>query len=295
MGKICILTDSSAQFSKSHSTALKSVHTIPLYIEYAGKLTNIEDIKLKDFPNSADDSFTSHVIPPTLEEFKQIFQKLIEEYDEVLGIFLSSKLNPCFMNAQKAITSLGIKQRIQLIDSQSTSTGLGYMVNVAAEASSKGSSLSEVQSLVFDLISRTYVIFCCPGLTYLYQNNYVDYAQGVVGEMLNILPIFAIEDGKLTPLEKLRNNRQVIDFFQEYLGEFDRLEHISFIQSNTSNNQMMRYLREFIKENFSTTPFTEHKIHSPLAALLGPQTLGLILVEAPLKRSKHAIIFDNEI
>ncbi len=39
-------------------------------------------------------------------------------------------------------------------------------------------------------------------------------------------------------------------------------------------------LREFVQEVYSQTPFTEHAINLPLATLLGPNSMGLIVVES---------------
>jgi hypothetical protein len=40
-------------------------------------------------------------------------------------------------------------------------------------------------------------------------------------------------------------------------------------------------LREHAQSNFSNAPFSEHAINLPLAALFGPRSLGVIVVEMP--------------
>ena len=69
-------------------------------------------------------------------------------------------------------------------------------------------------------------------MTYLYQSGFIGDAQALVGEMLGLLPIYTLEEGRLTPVEKARNYRQLIDFMQEFIDEFSDLYHIALIQSS---------------------------------------------------------------
>jgi len=105
-----------------------------------------------------------------------------------------------------------------------------------------------------------------------------------VGEMLGLFPIFAFEEGQLTPLETVRNHRQVLAFFQEFLEEFDQLQYVSFLQSAiNSNSQDGRILRDHTQDRFVHTPFSEHTINLPVATLFGPNAIGLFVVEPPLR------------
>jgi fatty acid-binding protein DegV len=99
--------------------------------------------------------------------------------------------------------------------------------------------------------------------------------------MLGLFPVYAIEEGKLTPLEKLRNQRQVITFFQEFIDEFDRLQHIALLQNIPPSQQEALFLREHAHENYPRTPFTTHPSIFALATMFGPRSLGLFVVETP--------------
>jgi fatty acid-binding protein DegV len=107
-----------------------------------------------------------------------------------------------------------------------------------------------------------------------------------VGEMLGMLPIFSLEEGKLSPLEKVRNRHHTIDFFQEFLDEFEHLQHIALLQHSVMNTQDSRILREHFQDGFQKTTFTEHAISLPLAILLGPSASGLFLLESTNQKRK---------
>ncbi len=65
-------------------------------------------------------------------------------------------------------------------------------------------------------------------MTFLYQTGIMGYPQAIVGEMLNLLPIFSFEEGRMISVEKVRNSRHLQDNFQEFLDEFSDLDNIAF-------------------------------------------------------------------
>ena len=140
---------------------------------------------------------------------------------------------------------------------------------------------TEIERLLRGLIPHIYSVFCIPSLTYLYQAGFLGQAQALVGEMLGLLPLFSLEDGHLTPLEKVRNSRQLLDFLQEFLDEFSELYQIAVIQSTPPMVHEAKALKEHAAANFPKTPFNEITISLPLATLFGPRSLGVFAIEIP--------------
>jgi fatty acid-binding protein DegV len=50
------------------------------------------------------------------------------------------------------------------------------------------------------------------------------------------------------------------------------------------NTIRTRPLREYVQEIYPQTPFSEHNMNAHLAALLGPQSIGLVVAEKPFVR-----------
>ncbi|MDR3574792.1 MAG: DegV family protein [Anaerolineaceae bacterium] len=281
MSPICIVTDSSAQFAQPSFPGRNIVKIISHDVEINGRLYREgEDLRAQNLPSSASKELQPKLIPPSPEMFYQEFSSIGQSFDTIIGIFLSSSLSECFNNATKAAATLHGRFNVQTIDSQTTSLGLGLLVQAAADLVSKGCSLTEVELQIRSQIPQIYGIFCMPGLTYLNSNKFIDHAQATIGEMLGLLPIFALEEGQLSPLEKVRNHRHAIEFFQEFLDEFEYLQHIALLQSAPPNPQEARMLRDYAQDSFPKTPFTEHTINLPLSVLFGPRSMGLIVVEA---------------
>lgn len=280
MSSICILTDSSVQFTQPSFQGRNLVHIIPLDITIAGKITSPEKpFKINELPAFVDHPHKPQLVAPETAYFTHLFVELGNSYSYILALLSSYELTKAIDNALTAYHTLHARAPVTFINTHSISIGLGFIVQSAAEAVNSGASLPEVERLVRSIIPKIYAVFCAPAFSYLRYSCFIDDAQAIIGEMLGLHPIFALEEGKLTPLQKLRNHKQVFDYFQEFLDEFDQLSHISLLQSMSLGSNESRLLREHAQANYPGTPFTEHPINLPLASLFGPNVQGVFVIE----------------
>jgi DegV family protein with EDD domain len=280
MGQACILTDSSAQFPQLGFSGRNDVRVIPFSVEVNHNIYEEgRDIRANDLPASAGAALHPRLIAPSVQKFEELYLSLNAYYSDILTILTSASLTTAFQNARQAAEALQGRVSVSVIDSQTTSVGLGMLVQSAAEAISRGLPAVEVERLVRSLIPHIYMMICAPGLSYMHSAGFVDQAQAFVGEMLGLLPIFTLEEGQISAIEKVRNSRSLVDFMQEFVCEFDELQHIAFIQSLPPLSHEARLMREHAQNCFPQTPFSEHTINLPLATLIGPRSIGLVAVE----------------
>jgi DegV family protein with EDD domain len=280
MSSICIVTDSSVQFTQPSFPGRSHVQVIPLELWMEDKPVEQEKYpKPSDLPLNVNETLRNSLVSPSLDGLKKFLTDINSSYSHILGIFSSSYLTNLVQGVLEAGKSLHTRAAFSILDSQSISLGLGYLVQVSAEALSRGVSLTEVERLVRSIIPKIYGVFCAPAFSYLRYSGFVDFPQAITGELLGLHPIFALEEGKLTPLLKVRNHKQALDFFQEFLDEFDRSRHISLVQSGMFSANESRLLRECAQDIFPHTPFTEHPLNLPMAILFGPNVMGLFVIE----------------
>ncbi len=168
---------------------------------------------------------------------------------------------------------------VEVIDSQTTALGLGMLVQLAAGEAFDGASLREIDRQLRANIPHVYALICVPELIYLAYSGLMDYAQAVVGEMMGMLPVFAFEEGRLVPMEKVRTPRHLFEAFQDFLGEFETPSQIALLRSAGRGSLRTGPLRQFVKDTFPGTLFSEHPVQPHLAALLGPHSIGLFVIE----------------
>jgi len=280
MGSICILTDSSAQFPQLGFSGRNDIRVIPFSVEINGQLYEEgRDLRPNDLPAVATESLRPRLIPPSAAQFEELYLNLNQHYSDIIGIFTSASLNSVFLNAHKAAEATQGRAKVTAIDSQTTSVGLGLLVQAAAEAIANGQPAPVVERMVRSLIPHTYMMICTPGMSYMSYAGYVDPSQAFVGEMLGLMPIFTLEEGQISAVEKVRNARSLVDFMQEFICEFEELSHIAFIQGIPGLTHEARLMREHVQTCFPQTPFSEHSINLPLATLVGPRAVGLVVIE----------------
>lgn len=272
MSNVCILTDSTAQFTQSDFPGHERVHITPF------KFLDTARPKDRSLPGSLPAQ--KQLAPPSPQDFIRYFTGLSREYDSILVLTLSSFLGPTMSYARVASDQCKYLLPVEVIDSQTTAVGLGMLVQIAAGAASEGASLKEIDRRLRASIPRVYMLFCIPELTYLAHSGLMDYAPAVVAEMMGMLPIFCFEEGRLVPLEKVRTPRHLSEAFEDFMNEFENPSHIALVRSTSRGSPHMSPLRQFIDATFPETPFSEHTLQPHLAALLGPRSTGLVIMES---------------
>jgi DegV family protein with EDD domain len=271
MSNVCILTDSTAQFVRPGFPGHERVYIIPFNLQtVTPRLDGLQ-------PSGAGSQL--RLLPPTPQDFIHYYDHLGRRYDTILVLTLSSLLNPAMQNALSACMQYSNNTTVEVLDSQMVGLGLGMIVQVAAGAAARGASLAEIQHEVRIAIPHIYILFCIPQLLYLARAGHLASSQALVGEMMSMLPIFTLEEGRLVPSEKVRTPRHLFEAFQDFMTEFESPTHIALLHGVSQHTLRIRPLRQYLQEVFPEVPFSEHSIQPHLAALLGPQCIGLVVSE----------------
>jgi DegV family protein with EDD domain len=273
MPSICIVSDSTALFPNPVFKGRSQVQL--LTAEWQGPQPNPERLKAGDLPESLKDAEAPVLAIPSQMEFEGLFRALGAKYDGVLAILHSSKFSPASANAQEAAQALNGNVPVRVIDSHTASLGLGLMVQAAASAAEGGMQLNDLDLYARSLIPKIYGMLCIPGLTYLQRAGGVNPSQALVGEYLDIMQVFTLDNGELVPTQKARNARHLVDILVEFLSEFFNLEHIAIMQGAPAFEQETRGLRERLNEERPGIPISEQIINAPFASLVGPHSLGV--------------------
>jgi DegV family protein with EDD domain len=269
MAQVCILTDSTAQFTRPNFPGRERVYIVPFGIQPAAE---------------QGDQPAQRLIPPSQQDFVRFYTTLSSQYDFMLVVTLSSLLSPALDNALSASARYNNHASVEVIDSQTTAAGLGLLVQVAAGAAAEGAPPKEVERRVRACIPQLYMLVCIPELTYLAQAGQLDPTQALAGEMMGLMPLFALDEGQLTPVEKVRTPRHLFESFQEFISEFEAPAHIALIRGVSHTTLRTRPLRQYVQDTFPATPFSEHALNPSLAALFGPQSAGIVIMEKQAQR-----------
>jgi DegV family protein with EDD domain len=280
MGRVKVVTDSTAYLEASMAKRL-GITIVPLTVRLGDEIFREGvDITAEEFFQKLDRSSAMPVaFPPSLEDFQAVYAKLSKTTDQIMSIHISSKLSQTCSRANVASQTLLGRCEITVVDSLTTSLGLGILATAAAQAAAKGQPLDEIEFLIRGMIPHIYIVFLAETLEYLERGGRIGQAQALLGTMLNIKPFLAIEDGEIIPMEKVRTHEDAVDKLFEFVAEFSQIEQIAIMQSTPEPIEETKLLIERLEIAFPRIK-PPILVYGPvLACHVGPNGLGVIVYE----------------
>ena len=131
----------------------------------------------------------------------------------MLCIFLSSEMSGTFINACKVkrkILEEYKDAKIHIIDSRSNSMQLGFAAIVAARAAKEGKSIEEVKEIAEENIKKSRFLFIPDNLVYLQKGGRIGGASALIGNILKIIPVLTVKNGKTAILKTVRTKTRAI-------------------------------------------------------------------------------------
>jgi DegV family protein with EDD domain len=279
--KVRIVTDSTACFEDPNFAEDHGVIVVPLTIQF-GEQTFRDgiDINGEEMLQRMRHSRVPPVITsPPVTAFEQVYKDLNKTTDQIVVVIHSQHFTETFARAQAARMSLLGRCEIAVIDSQTTSVSLGYLVQSVTEAAETGADLDEIVRIARGIIPRLYSIYYVDSLDTLQRTGLIGRTQALLGAMLEIKPILTIEDGKLITMEKARTHSQAIEKMIEFIAEFTHLERLSILQNTTRSTDRTRMLQDRLALEFSHVQAPILLYEPLMASMIGPDAMGMAVLE----------------
>lgn len=276
---IQIITDSTCDLSPELAQQL-GVHVIPLSVSFGdetyidgvtidketfyAKLSEAEKLPTTSQPNPAD--MLDRMAP------------LLEQGDEIIGIFLSSKLSGTFQSATIA-ADMADSDRIHLVDSLNATFGLGLLVMIAARCRDEGKTATEIVAILEEVKPRLRVIAFVDTLKYLQMGGRISAATAVVGSLLGINPLISIIDGAVESIGKARGRKAAYRHLKT-LYEQDPMDETYPVFFGASNApDAMKELDTVITSCFAQPADTFYaEIGSAIGTHVGPGAAGVAYI-----------------
>lgn len=158
---------------------------------------------------------------PNPDSFMQVFHRALNEAGEAVCICISSGLSSTYQSAVLARDMLDT-DKIRVIDSQSASLGEGILAIRAAEMARQGLPLDTVLNRLIDYRDKLTTVFTLDTLDNIIKGGRLTKFQGLVGNILDIKPLFHGVEGNIEVLEKLRGRRRALRRVTTLIGEMSR-------------------------------------------------------------------------
>ncbi len=194
--KIAILTDSIADLPKAFIDE-NQIHVLPLNIivdtvVYKDKVTMTPQMfyqYLDDFELSPTSS------QPNLPTIERYLNQILSHYDEIIGIFVSSKMSGTYHNVLKVLSKLSpTNKKIQIIDSRRNSAAQGLIVFEAVNARNDGKNFDELVKYIEELIRNSSIFVSVKDLKYMIKGGRVSKLTGSILSTIKLKPVISINE-----------------------------------------------------------------------------------------------------
>ena len=282
MARVRIITDATVHLASDIVDQFQ-ITVLPVEVLFGDETFVIghRDTPVKLFPRMVDgpaDVMRASISPQAIQE---TYRALNAKTDEILVIVSSRALSHIYDVAlAEARTFLG-RCRIVVADSESTSWGLGLVVEAAARAAAEGQSLDQIIRLVRGVLPHLYLVLIIDRLDYLEKGSRIGPAQALLGSMLRIKPLLIVEDGDVIPMEKVRTYTMAIEKLVEFVAEFAAVERVVILHGQLGNDmdELTDELRERLGEVLPGFEFPAIEYDPVLACHVGPEAVGVVVYE----------------
>jgi len=273
-----VVTDSTADIPVEVAQEL-GITIIPLYIHFG------QEVYRDGVDITADEFYHRLTTEPDLPKtsapssgaFTEAYYRLATETNEIISIHISTKLSATYNSALVGQRPIDTDCQIKIIDSLSTTIGLGLIVITAAQAALAGANLQEITELVTQTMPRTHLFATVDTLEYLHKGGRIGKAQALLGSVLNIKPLITIQDGEVYPLERVRGRSKAITRLCELTSKFENPKEIALAHTTTPDE--LQTLATHISSAFPEKRMYRSRTGSTIGTYLGPGCLTVALVE----------------
>lgn len=270
--RVGIVTDSTADIPTRMLEDLK-IESIPALLIINGE-TFIDGVDLsrtefyQRMPSLAELPTTAS---PSPLRFQEAYERMfIQGVKEILSIHVSSKLSGILNAAHQAAQEF--ESRVNILDSQQVSLGLGYQVIEAAKMALQGFSLENILEHVRTIQQHVRLLALINSLEYLRRGGRVSWLRAGVGDLLKIKQLLTLKDGFVEPFGRARTFSRALDFLRREAQSWAPLSDLTIMHSGIIKKA--NELAEELTSLSATKPMIVN-VTTVIGAHVGPGSIGI--------------------
>ncbi|TQX30328.1 DegV family protein [Clostridioides difficile] len=145
----------------------------------------------------------------TYMEFKEVFDKFVTEGYHIICMTGAANASGTFQSAMIAKNDVNENEKIHIFDTRNLSLGSGQYVIKSCELLEEGLGFEEIIDELENTRSSVRLLFAPYTLDFLKQSGRVPVATALIGNMLNIKPIFFFDNGEAKLVNKVRGIKNI--------------------------------------------------------------------------------------
>jgi DegV family protein with EDD domain len=210
-GKIAVVTDSTSDLGPL--AVRNGIEVVPLTIRFGNEeFRDGVDLTEDAFYRKLDASTSTPITAqPAPSLFVQTYRRVLESGAAgIVSLHLPDTLSGTINAAGIAAREVD-PVRISVVDARTASAGLGMLAIEAARRARLGEDAAAIAAAIAADTAKMGFYSTIPSLTYLARGGRIGHLSGLVGNVLKIVPILTIEDGRIKECAKVRTFARAVE------------------------------------------------------------------------------------
>ncbi len=282
--KIAVVTDSNSGITQAQGKEL-GIRVLPMPFMIDGK-EYMEDISLtqREFYEKMAEDLDISTSQPSPDSIVELWDGLLEEYDEIVHIPMSSGLSGSCQTA--LMLAEDYDGRVQVVNNHQISVTQRQSALDALTMVERGMSALEIREELERTSHNSTIYITVDTLKYLKKGGRITPAAAALGTLLRLKPVLTIQGEKLDAFAKARTMKQakamMISAIQHDLetrwnDREGKNTHLEIAHSNSGEAALQ--LKEELQEIFPDTDIYIDPLSLSVACHIGPGGLAIAAVK----------------
>lgn len=215
--RIAFLTDSTLGLSAAGVQAL-GLTMVPQQVVVDGKsfrdLLEIDSETIYTAQREGRKLGTSQVSPA---DFEAAYRDLLQRHDHVVAVHISSRLSGTVETA-RMVAKEHFAGQVTVVDSLSINGGLGFVLERVQQLVTQEVPLAQLESQLGNYREQIRGYVLPQTLTFLARSGRVPGLVAFLGNLINLVPLLAVRDGVIKPLERVRGYNKGLEVLLQHLN-----------------------------------------------------------------------------
>lgn len=276
MHKIAVVVDSTAVIDKKLFESNNNLYSLPLELI-------IDDKSFKDGIDITPSEFCSKMnecthLPttsqPSIGDVLKLFEDIVDKYDYIIYITISSKLSGTFQTGIVAKNQVS-NDKIIVFDSLFTSTIQKQMAITTLELIKNGSSIEDILKNLEYIRSNSKIYLVVDDLSHLRRTGRISLSASSFGRLLNIKPILSFKKGQIVLKNKVRTINKVYNNLIELIESENLTSNSKIIIAHANGYDSALKLKEKVLEVYPEHTILIEELSPVISVHTGARSFGI--------------------
>ncbi len=281
MKRVAIVTDSTAVMGDNLVKNEEHLYTVPLQILFGDEEVYRDGIDISSdefFKKIGKSTHLPTTSQPSVGAVLELFEQLLETYDEILYITISSNISGTFNTGLLAANQLKDK-KIEVFDSLHTSVIQKMYVLDAIEEVKNGNNVDHIVKRLKKMRDRSEIYLVVDDLHHLGRTGRVNNMGAIVGALLKIKPILTFENGYINLRKKVRTLKKAYLEVLDILDSKDLDESSRIMIAHAKGLENAQKIKEAIEIIHPDKEIEICELSPVISVHTGPNTVGVAWVK----------------